>query len=233
VEALLVDPQIQQLLATIKPNISPAQQQQLAKYVNLLQQYNQKLNLVSRRDIPRVWENHIFPSIFANSFVDFPLGVAVADLGSGGGLPGIPLKIIRPDLKLVLIDSSRKKTAFLRQVVYLLGIKQAEVLQIRLLPQEINDMLRNRFTAVVARAVAGFRELWDLSGPLLEVNGSLVAWKGESDLAELQVVAPQMNIRYQVWRIPESFWKYSPKLSQLCFVQIWPEQISPAREDPE
>ncbi|UCF63933.1 MAG: 16S rRNA (guanine(527)-N(7))-methyltransferase RsmG [bacterium] len=223
----MVDPQIQQLLDIIRPQISPAQQQQLMQYADLLQQYNQKLNLISRRDIPRVWENHIFPSILANSFVDFPLGAAVADLGSGGGLPGIPLKIIRPDLKLVLIDSSRKKTAFLRQVVYLLGIKQSEVLQARLTPREINDMLRNRFKVVMARAVAGFRELWELSGPLLEKNGFMLTWKGESDLTELQQLAPQINIRYQVGRIPEEFWKFSPKLSQLCFVQIWPEYSSP------
>jgi len=212
----------------MKPEISIAQQQQLQDYVDLLQRYNQKLNLVSRRDISRVWENHIFPSVLVNNFVDFLPGVAVADLGSGGGLPGIPLKIIRPDLELVLIDSSRKKTAFLRQVVYQLGISRTEVVQLRLSPRQEVSGLKNRFSVVLARAVTGFRELWELSRPLLTVDGFLLAWKGQSDLGELQAGAPPMRIRYQIKRIPEPFLRLSTKLSQLCYVQIWPDLFPPA-----
>jgi 16S rRNA (guanine527-N7)-methyltransferase len=218
--------QIQQIPTMMKQEISLSQQQQLQNYAGLLKQYNQKLNLISRRDIANLWENHIFPSILVNNFVDFPVGAEVADLGSGGGLPGIPLKIIRPDLKLVLIDSSLKKTAFLRQVIHRLEMKDAQVLQHRLLPREEVEMLHRRFDIVLARAVSGFQELWNLGFPLLANQGFLVAWKGESDLTELQSVARKAGFKYRAIRIPEIYWKYSPKLQYLAYIEMWSDSAA-------
>ena len=217
---------MQRILNRLDIKISHTQTQQLLQYVSLLQQYNKKLNLVSRKDIQNIWENHIYPSLFVNNVVDLPLGVAVSDLGSGGGLPGIPLKIIRPDLNLVLIDSSLKKTAFLRQVVHTLGIQSAAVMQVRLHPWEEVELLDHQFEVVLARAVAGFQELWNLAKPLLKRGGFLLAWKGESDLPELQAESLKMAIDYQVQRIPEVFWKYSDKLRQLCYIKIWSDSSS-------
>jgi len=219
--------QTQQIRKFLDIEISTPQIEQLFEYVSLLQQYNQKLNLISRKDIQNIWENHIYPSLLVNNFVDLPLGVAVVDLGSGGGLPGIPLKIIRPDLNLVLIDSSLKKTAFLRQVIHTLGIQSAAVMQARIGPREEYGLLEHQFEVVLARAVTGFKELWNLAKPLLKAGGFLLAWKGESDLTELRAESSKMAIDYQVQRISESFWQYSEKLRQLCYVKIWSEP-SPA-----
>jgi 16S rRNA (guanine527-N7)-methyltransferase len=211
----------EQFLNLLNSEISETQIEQLQKYVSLLQQYNQKLNLISRKDIPNIWENHIYPSLLVNNFVDLPLGVAVADLGSGGGLPGIPLKIIRPDLNLVLIDSSLKKTAFLRQVIHILGIPSTAVMQVRINPREEVDLLNHQFEVILARAVAGFQDLWNLTKPLLKQDGFLVAWKGTSDLYELRNSSLEMGLDFKVMQIPETFWPHSKKLRQLCFVKIW------------
>jgi 16S rRNA (guanine527-N7)-methyltransferase len=213
--------QISSISNLLQQEISQVQIQQLSDYVSLLQQYNQKLNLISRKDIQNIWENHIYPSLLVNNFVDLPLGAAVADLGSGGGLPGIPLKIIRPDLNLVLIDSSLKKTAFLRKVIYNLQIQSTAVMQLRLHPREEVDLFHHQFEVVLARAVTGFQELWNLAKPLLKPPGFLLAWKGKSDLPELQAQSSNMEIDYQILRIPESFWPHSDKLKQLCYIKIW------------
>jgi len=213
--------QIPPILNLLQREISQLQIQQLSDYVALLQQYNQKLNLISRKDIQNIWENHIYPSLLVNNFVDLPSGAAVVDLGSGGGLPGIPLKIIRPDLNLVLIDSSLKKTAFLRQVIYNLQIQSAAAMQVRIHPREEVDLLHHQFDVVLARAVAGFYELWNLAKPLLKPPGFLLAWKGEKDLPELQAQSSNMEIDYQILRIPELYWPYSVKLKQLCYIKIW------------
>ncbi len=217
---------VQRILKLLDIETTSAQIEQLLQYVSLLQRYNQKLNLISRKDIQNIWENHIYPSLLVNNFVDLPLGVAVADLGSGGGLPGIPLKIIRPDLNLVLIDSSLKKTAFLRQVIHILDIQSAAVMQVRVHLRKEVDLLDHQFEAVLARAVAGFQELWSLAKPLLKRGGFLLAWKGESDLAELPAESAKMAVDYQVQRIPESLWQYSEKLRQLCYVKVWSDLSS-------
>jgi 16S rRNA (guanine527-N7)-methyltransferase len=220
-EASLVTKLVQKIRNLLNVEMSQTQIDQLLEYVSLLKRYNQKLNLISRRDIQNVWENHIYPSLLANNFVDLPLGAAVADLGSGGGLPGIPLKLIRPDLNLVLIDSSLKKTAFLRQVIYNLRIQSAAVMQVRICPGEEVELLNQQFDVVLARAVAGFQELWGLAKPLLKQQGFLLSWKGKSDLPEIQTVGQKLAINYQILKIPESFWQFSEKFAQLCYVKAW------------
>jgi 16S rRNA (guanine527-N7)-methyltransferase len=225
-ETLPVKAQVRRIQNFLNIEISPAQTGQLQRYVALLQQYNQKLNLISRKDVRNIWENHIYPSLLVNNFVDFPVGAAVVDLGSGGGLPGIPLKLIRPDLNLVLIDSSLKKTAFLRQVIHHLQIKSAAVMQLRIHPREEVELLNQQFDVVLARAVAGFQELWDLAKPLLKPDGFLLSWKGVSDLAELATTSSKMSINYQVHKVPESYRQYSDKFEQLCFVKISSKPVS-------
>jgi 16S rRNA (guanine527-N7)-methyltransferase len=172
-------------------------------------------------DIEQVWVNHIFPSLLANVLLPFPLGVAVLDLGSGGGLPGMPLKIIRPDLKVVLLDSSQKKTAFLRMVVIKLDIPGVEIVTTRISPPAAKEKLTGRFRVITARAVANFENLIECSESLLGPAGYLLAWKGESDLAELQRSVLDKAVHYEIVRVPEIYWPISGKFEQLCFVKLF------------
>jgi 16S rRNA (guanine527-N7)-methyltransferase len=206
------------------PSITLQQIQQLRSFADLLKAYNKKLNLISRIDIEQLWTNHIFPSLLADILLPFLSGVAVLDLGSGGGLPGFPLKIIRPDLKFVLLDSSQKKTAFLRMAAMKLGLSGVEIVNTRISPPQIDNSLLSRFQVVTARAVANFDKLIKWSLPLLETGGYLLAWKGESDLAELPAVVKEKGLEYQVVRVPKSYWPLSPKFEQLCFVKLYAEK---------
>jgi 16S rRNA (guanine527-N7)-methyltransferase len=208
-------------LFVLYPDIDSIQIDKLSVYVDLLRNYNKKLNLISRSDIDQVWTNHIFPSLFANILLPFPVGVAVIDLGSGGGLPGIPLKIIRPDLQFVLLDSSHKKSAFLRVAVSKLDLAEIEVFTGRIASSVTDQALVNRFDAVTVRAVASFDHLIEWSRPLLRENGYLLAWKGESDLKELKAYISRNPVKIDLHRIPESYWSVSRKFEQLVFVRLF------------
>ena len=203
------------------PDIDSLRIQQLSAYADLLRCYTRKLNLISRSDIDQAWTNHIFPSLLPNILLPFPVGVAVLDLGSGGGLPGIPLKIIRPDLKFVLLDSSHKKSAFLRMAVRNLNLADIEIVTGRIEPPVTDQALTKRFHAVTARAVAGFDRLMEWSRPLLGKNGYLLAWKGESDLEELNRFLSRIPVKCDIQRVPEKYWPVSRKFEQLVFVRLF------------
>ena len=82
---------------------------QLAEYARRLLEWNRKINLISRKDEENIWQSHLLHSISLLMRVDFPLGARILDLGTGGGLPGIPIRILRSDLSFVLLDATKKK----------------------------------------------------------------------------------------------------------------------------
>ena len=142
------------------------QLQLLNGYVSLLLSWNRKVNLVSRLDVDNIWLSHILHSLSPLFLIEIPAACKVLDLGSGGGLPGIPLSIVRPDLQFTHVDSIKKKTAALTDIVRTLGLHN-EVINCR-----AEDLSRckgssNRFDLVVARAVAPLDDLVKWSRPLL------------------------------------------------------------------
>lgn len=133
--------------------------QQLRRYVALLLDWNSRVNLISRRDEENVWWSHILHSLSILFFLQPPAGMRVVDIGTGGGLPGIPLAILRNDLRFVLLDSIRKKTAAVQNIVDQLVLPNVRVETGR--AEEIgnqNDMAC-AFDIVVARAVAPLEDL--------------------------------------------------------------------------
>lgn len=135
--------------------------------VDGLIEWNSKLNVISRRDHGSPWYVHILHSIAPLFYVDFPKDASILDLGSGGGLPGLPLAIVRPDLRFVLLDSVRKKTAVIEDLVDRLGLVGVSTLTARAegLQKEINAT--SQFDFVTARAVASLVDLVRWSRPLL------------------------------------------------------------------
>ncbi|MBN2366886.1 MAG: 16S rRNA (guanine(527)-N(7))-methyltransferase RsmG [Calditrichaeota bacterium] len=208
------------LLYSIFPDISAGQVQQIQQFVDLLRSYNLKINLISRADIANVWENHILPSLLVEKIVQLPAKAEVMDLGSGGGLPGIPLKILRPDMHIILLDSSRRKTAFLRTTVDKLNLKNISVVTARLPDDQGAVGLLERFDVVLSRAVSDFETLCDLSEPLLRNRGFLLAWKGESDLDQLETIREKGKLRIEVHSVPEKYLSLSAKFRTLRFVKI-------------
>lgn len=138
----------------------------LDEYCSLLLQWNTRLNLVSRKDEDNVWPNHILHSLAVLIEVDIPDGVRVADIGTGGGLPGIPLSIAKPHATFVLIESVRKKCVALEAMVQSLGLGNVEVVNARAEDILIQKKYKRSFDVIVARAVAPLGELINWSAPL-------------------------------------------------------------------
>lgn len=208
------------IVKIILPYCSKEQWQQLSDYVKLLRVYGQRFNLVSQSDLSRLWENHVIPSIIALPLIDFPSRMLVADLGSGGGLPAIPLKIMRPDLQIHLIESSRKKSAFLKKVVNEIGLQETWIHNVHLDLKDKNFKSHHSFEMVTVRAVASMTRLIPLSRLLLKPEGFLLAWKGREDVEELKDIANKQALEFQIIHIPHEYQKYSRKLHTLCLMKI-------------
>lgn len=148
--------------------VSEEQYDLLSKYVQLLLDWNRKINLISRRDQENVWFAQMLHSVSPWFFVDIAPGLRVLDLGTGGGLPGIPLAILRPDLRLTLLDSIRKKMDAVRQMVDALGLPNVEPVVGRAEEVGGQDGYRHSYDVVVARAVAKLSDLAKWSRPLLK-----------------------------------------------------------------
>ena len=131
----------------------------LRQYVDLLLSWNSKINLISRRDEENIWIRHILHSMSLLFHVELQESARVLDLGTGGGLPGIPLAIMRPDLHVTLLDSIRKKTGALENIVSALHLKNAEVICGRAGELRLDRMKDVGYDVVIARAVANVREL--------------------------------------------------------------------------
>ncbi len=208
----VVTPELEQFLT----QFPPSQQEALRHYEKLLREFNQRIHLVSRKDESRIFSYHIVPSLIALQLVSLPVGETVLDLGSGGGLPGIPWKIVRPDLEMILVDSVRKKTLFLKRVVRELGLGRCLVLNVRLNTEEaVRLNLIESVGMVTARAVGNLAMLWELGGPLLKKGGKLLAWKGSRDQQDFFDFQQQHHIPGKILTIPPYFHSLSPKLADL------------------
>lgn len=152
------------------------------RYAELLRSEAVERGLIGPRETERIWDRHILNSAaVAEQISD---GTRVADIGSGAGLPGIPLAIARPDLSLTLIEPMLRRTAFLDLVVTELELTSVEVSQHRAEERIVRD--RAGFDYVTSRAVASLDKLARWSLPLLKVGGSMLALKGERAPAELE-----------------------------------------------
>lgn len=143
----------------------------LLAYLALLDKWNRVYNLTAVRDAERMVSHHLLDSLAA---VPFFQGVSVLDVGSGGGLPGIPLAIARPELRVTLIDSIAKKTAFLLQAKAELGLGNVQVVTNR-----VEDFRPEvQFDVITSRAFSDLKEFVTLTRHLLKPGGSWLAMKG-------------------------------------------------------
>lgn len=176
-----------------------------AEYRKLLLDWNQRVNLISRKDEARIVTRHFIDSLGLLTVEAFPSNSRVMDLGSGAGFPGIPLKLIRPDLRISLVESKRKKALFLRQVIEKLELDRIEIVMGRV--EELVEGL-GPFDFVVSRSVTDLITLVRWSKDYLKpTGGSLIAIKGpdvEKELEKLKSIIPDLNVK----RVHSS--EYSP-----------------------
>lgn len=147
-------------------------------YLELLQEWNQKINLTAITEREEVYLKHFYDSLTAGLYVDFSQGVhSLCDVGSGAGFPSIPLKILYPELEITIVDSLKKRIGFLEVVVDRLNLSGVTLRHDRAETFGQNKAFRATYDFVTARAVARMSVLAELCLPLLKKNGVFIAMK--------------------------------------------------------
>jgi 16S rRNA (guanine527-N7)-methyltransferase len=148
--------------------LSDAMLEQFEAFVGLLKEWNAKINLISRRDEESIWSAHILHSVSILLKLNIPLNSRVLDLGTGGGLPGLPLKIARPDLHITLLDSTQKKINVVNEVVRSINLTGARAVWGRAEELGKQPEFSKKYDIAVARAVAPLKDLVRWSVPFLK-----------------------------------------------------------------
>ncbi len=193
---------IGEIARTLSPYVNSAlpdsQLVSISRYLELLKKWNQTISLTSIEDETEVVARHFGESLFAGSLLPLERG-RLADVGSGAGFPGIPLKIAFPELQVALVEPNVKKCAFLREVQVTLGLTGVEVVRSR-----YEDFVAkpNSFDFICSRALGDYRRLLQWSKATLKPTGYAILWLGIED-SNLLARTKGWNWELPV-RIPES-----------------------------
>jgi len=173
-------------------------------YASILLRENAKYNLTAITDPEEIRQKHFADSLALlddpsprqrlNGEGALPPGASLLDVGPGGGFPGVPLKIARPDISLTLLEATGKKAEFLRALARELGL-EADVVHARAEEAAHDPAYRERFDAVTARAVAALPLLCELCLPFVKVGGAFVAYKGPADKAREEIDAARNAVK--------------------------------------
>ncbi|MDZ7263112.1 MAG: 16S rRNA (guanine(527)-N(7))-methyltransferase RsmG [candidate division KSB1 bacterium] len=184
------------LLSALKQNKLELSADQLGcfkKYVSLLLLWNKRTNLISRGDEPHIIDRHVLESLSVLLVCEIPVGSRLVDIGSGAGFPAIPIKLMRPDLEVVLVESKRFKTLFLREVIQRLSLASVRVVCERVELLGGKDEFCGRFDFAFCRAVASLVVEYDWARPMLTLNGKFIAWKGGDVQGEIHQLLSQYH----------------------------------------
>ena len=149
-------------------DFTPLQQTQWQQLEPLYQDWNEKINVISRKDIEALYEKHVLHSLSIAANFSFAKGTSILDLGTGGGFPGIPLAIYFPEVSFHLVDSIAKKLKVVQAIADALELRNVTTQHIR--AEQIKD---KQFDFVVSRAVAPLGELWRWARPLIRPHASV------------------------------------------------------------
>jgi 16S rRNA (guanine527-N7)-methyltransferase len=192
---------LSQGLETLNLKISDHKAQLMAMHAKELMQWNKKINLTAIKEPLHIVEKHFIDCIAASVFIEGKK--SIIDLGSGGGFPGIPLKIINPELKVVLIDSSRKKVNFLKHVIRLLNLKNIDAIHSRVQDLQENHLYKNQFDSVISRAFTNLTDFVELAMPFLKPEGIIYAMKGKKVKNEITTeLTKKFDIKNNFYKLP-------------------------------
>ncbi len=179
--------------------LNNSQKEKFNKYYDLLVFYNQKFNITAITEREEVIKKHFIDSALG---VDKIVGNEIIDIGSGGGFPAIPLKIMKEDVNLTLLEATGKKCEFLKTVVSELGLKNVTVINGRAEDIAKDEKYREKFSTCTARAVARLNTLCEYCMPFVKKGGLFLAYKGDG--AE-EVTEAQNAIKILGGKLKENF----------------------------
>ena len=166
-----------------------------------LMAWNKKINLTAIKDPLKIAEKHFIDSIAVVS--SFENEECLIDMGSGGGFPGIPIKIMKPSLKVVLLDSSRKKVNFLKHVIRTLHLENIEAFHSRVEDLHENEAYKNKFDAVISRAFTELSGFVGLACPFLSEAGTIYAMKGKhADQEITPAILKKFDLKTDHYQLP-------------------------------
>lgn len=164
--------------------LEESQIQKLWEYMQLLLEWNGKINLTAITEPAEIITKHFIDSFTIAKYIK--QNSTVIDVGTGAGFPGIPLKIIRPDLKIVLVDALQKRINFLKEIRERLELENIEEIHARIEEIGKNSKYREQFEYVTSRAVANLSTLVEYMLPLCKINGQTICMKGSNVQEELE-----------------------------------------------
>ena len=165
-------------------NLSEIQLKQFYNYMNLLIEWNKKINLTAITEPDEIILKHFVDSLTISKYISD--GTKVVDVGTGAGFPGIPLKIVRQDVDITLLDSLQKRINFLDEVINELNLEKITTIHSRVEDFGKNKKYREEFDIATSRAVANLSTLSEYLLPLVKVGGKVISMKGSLIQEELE-----------------------------------------------
>lgn len=165
--------------------LSTKQIGQFKTYHKLLVEWNEKINLTAVTELEEVYLKHFYDSITPLFYAEIEEDASLCDVGAGAGFPSIPMKIIRPDLKITIVDSLNKRITFLNELTSVLGLDKIHLVHDRA-ETFGQHQARHMFDVVTARAVAQLNVLAELCLPLVRTGGQFIVMKGKKAPEELE-----------------------------------------------
>ena len=181
-------------LGQLELSLDDAALGQLAAYLDRLLEVNQRMNLTAVRDRDLAWRRLIIDSLTVLPGLEtLEAGAAVIDVGTGGGMPGVPIAIARPDLRVTMCDATGKKVAFVQEAIAALGLTNAVAVQGRAELLGRDAQYRERFEVAVCRAMGPVSVVLECCVPLIQTGGKLLAMKGPKAEQELAAASDAMD----------------------------------------
>jgi len=193
--------------------LSQDQMAQFERYVGDLLYWNERINLISRRDVEHIWIRHILHSVALFFTREMPKSGKIIDIGTGGGLPGIPIKIVNPKFDVTLIDSIAKKVSTTGMIAGHIARHGLRAIRSRAEELQNDEKLRGPYDLVVSRATAPLVDLMKWSRPILRPGAKILTLKGgdlTEEIRQAQTKFPDaaitvlpLNVRGVPWFVEE------------------------------
>ena len=206
-----------EIIHTYFPDLSDTQKDQIDQLFPLYEEWNAKINVVSRKDIDQLYERHILHSLAIAKFTTFSSGSKVLDVGTGGGFPGIPLSILYPDCNFHLVDSIGKKITVVKEVAKTIGLENLTAEHQRM------EKVSGKFDFVVSRAVARTKQLFIRSHQKIskeqrnDLDNGMILLKGGDLTHEMK----EFGKRYIEKDLSDYFFEEFFKTKKMIYVPVY------------